>query len=207
MGYGIPAYKLADKPLVYFGGFARHVGFYATPGLHWDKKTLQGEPFFYFAYGAAVSEVLLDPEGTAGRAYDAKTTPHMYIIDKDGTLVEDMPHNVTVIRRGTGAEVFDGLSSRETVRATALALLSPIGTTSMSTTSSSIHSHHVILPRPDYWPVCFGLPSSLWLIATSSQAPRMAFALAAVIAPSSQEARPGPVRAARRSGRLRSGSA
>ncbi len=35
-------------------------GFYATPGLHWDKQTMQGRPFFYFAYGAAVSEVLLD---------------------------------------------------------------------------------------------------------------------------------------------------
>ncbi len=35
-------------------------GFYATPGLHWDKATLQGRPFFYFAYGAACSEVLLD---------------------------------------------------------------------------------------------------------------------------------------------------
>ena len=35
-------------------------GFYATPGLHWDRKTLQGKPFFYFAYGAAVSEVLVD---------------------------------------------------------------------------------------------------------------------------------------------------
>lgn len=30
---------------------------------------------------------LLDPNGTVGRSYDAKTTPHMYIIDKDGTLV------------------------------------------------------------------------------------------------------------------------
>jgi xanthine dehydrogenase large subunit len=35
-------------------------GFYATPGLHWDKVTMQGRPFFYFAYGAAVSEVLVD---------------------------------------------------------------------------------------------------------------------------------------------------
>ena len=35
-------------------------GFYKTPGLHWDKETLQGEPFYYFAYGAAVSEVLVD---------------------------------------------------------------------------------------------------------------------------------------------------
>ncbi|HEX6720696.1 MAG TPA: xanthine dehydrogenase molybdopterin binding subunit, partial [Burkholderiaceae bacterium] len=35
-------------------------GFYATPGLHWNRETLQGRPFFYFAYGAAVSEVVVD---------------------------------------------------------------------------------------------------------------------------------------------------
>jgi xanthine dehydrogenase large subunit len=35
-------------------------GFYATPGLTWDKSKLQGSPFYYFAYGAAVSEVLVD---------------------------------------------------------------------------------------------------------------------------------------------------
>ncbi|MFT5398703.1 MAG: xanthine dehydrogenase large subunit [Planctomycetota bacterium] len=35
-------------------------GFYKTPGLSWDKETLQGRPFYYFAYGAAVSEVVVD---------------------------------------------------------------------------------------------------------------------------------------------------
>ncbi len=35
-------------------------GFYATPGLHWNRETLQGKPFHYFAYGAAVSEVVID---------------------------------------------------------------------------------------------------------------------------------------------------
>ncbi|MEO5734569.1 MAG: xanthine dehydrogenase molybdopterin binding subunit, partial [Rubrivivax sp.] len=35
-------------------------GFYATPGLSWDKTTLKGRPFQYFAYGAAVSEVVVD---------------------------------------------------------------------------------------------------------------------------------------------------
>ena len=35
-------------------------GFYATPGLSWDKDKMQGRPFFYFAYGAAVSEVIVD---------------------------------------------------------------------------------------------------------------------------------------------------
>lgn len=35
-------------------------GFYATPGLHWDRDTMSGRPFYYFAYGAAVSEVVID---------------------------------------------------------------------------------------------------------------------------------------------------
>ncbi|WP_423601249.1 xanthine dehydrogenase molybdopterin binding subunit [Roseateles sp. MS654] len=35
-------------------------GFYATPGLHWDRAKLQGNPFFYYAFGAAVAEVLVD---------------------------------------------------------------------------------------------------------------------------------------------------
>ncbi len=35
-------------------------GFYATPGLHWDRNTLTGRPFYYFAYGAALSEVIVD---------------------------------------------------------------------------------------------------------------------------------------------------
>ncbi len=33
------------------------------------------------------SFVLFDPKGTAGKAYGAKTTPHMYIIDKEGKLI------------------------------------------------------------------------------------------------------------------------
>jgi xanthine dehydrogenase large subunit len=32
-------------------------GFYRTPGLRWDPQTGQGHPFYYFAFGAAVSEV------------------------------------------------------------------------------------------------------------------------------------------------------
>ena len=35
-------------------------GFYATPGLSWDKDRMQGRPFYYYAYGAAVSEVIVD---------------------------------------------------------------------------------------------------------------------------------------------------
>ena len=36
---------------------------------------------------AAPTDVLLDPAGTLGRLYDAKTTPHMYVIDPGGTLI------------------------------------------------------------------------------------------------------------------------
>ncbi len=36
-------------------------GFYRTPKIHYDKTTLSGRPFYYFAYGAAVSEVVIDP--------------------------------------------------------------------------------------------------------------------------------------------------
>jgi xanthine dehydrogenase large subunit len=35
-------------------------GFYATPGLSWSRETMTGKPFFYFAYGSAVSEVIVD---------------------------------------------------------------------------------------------------------------------------------------------------
>jgi len=35
-------------------------GFYATPKIHYDRKTLSGRPFFYFSYGAAVTEVAID---------------------------------------------------------------------------------------------------------------------------------------------------
>ncbi|MEZ5649272.1 MAG: xanthine dehydrogenase molybdopterin binding subunit [Burkholderiaceae bacterium] len=35
-------------------------GFYATPDIHYDRSTLTGQPFYYFAYGAAVSEVAID---------------------------------------------------------------------------------------------------------------------------------------------------
>src|SRR5690606_39013598 len=37
--------------------------------------------------GSNASAVLLDPAGTAGRAYSAMTTPHMYVIDPTGKLV------------------------------------------------------------------------------------------------------------------------
>lgn len=35
-------------------------GFYKTPKIHWDRAAGRGTPFFYYAYGAACSEVTVD---------------------------------------------------------------------------------------------------------------------------------------------------
>lgn len=35
-------------------------GFYKTPKIHWDRAAGRGRPFYYFSYGAAVSEVAVD---------------------------------------------------------------------------------------------------------------------------------------------------
>ncbi len=34
ISYGMPAYKVNGKPLVYFAGYKNHIGFYATPTGH-----------------------------------------------------------------------------------------------------------------------------------------------------------------------------
>lgn len=48
ISYGMPAYKMHKKPLVYFGGYKGHIGFYATPTGHTKfaarlKKFKQGK--------------------------------------------------------------------------------------------------------------------------------------------------------------------
>ena len=34
ISYGMPAYKISGRPLVYFAGYRNHIGFYATPTDH-----------------------------------------------------------------------------------------------------------------------------------------------------------------------------
>jgi len=41
----------------------------------------------YAEWQAAYTHYLMDPEGKVGRLYDAKTTPHIFIINSDGKLV------------------------------------------------------------------------------------------------------------------------
>jgi xanthine dehydrogenase large subunit len=47
-------------------------GFYRTPDIHWDPKAMRGHPFFYFSYGAAVAEVIVDTLTGEHRCLDAE---------------------------------------------------------------------------------------------------------------------------------------
>ena len=59
-----PDKRLAFADLVKLAYLARvplfATGYYRTPKIHWDRDRASGRPFYYFAYGAAVSEVLVD---------------------------------------------------------------------------------------------------------------------------------------------------
>ena len=59
---GVNEYNFSDAVMrCYMGRISLSAtGFYSTPKVHWDPKTLKGRPFYYFAYGAACSEVALD---------------------------------------------------------------------------------------------------------------------------------------------------
>jgi len=56
--------RLAFAVLVRKAWFARvslsATGYYRTPKINYDRSTFSGRPFFYFAYGAAVAEVIVD---------------------------------------------------------------------------------------------------------------------------------------------------
>lgn len=54
---------------------------------HRDYKSPADMASWMKAHKAAASATLMDVEGTVGRAYGARTTPHMYIISPAGTLV------------------------------------------------------------------------------------------------------------------------
>jgi xanthine dehydrogenase large subunit len=56
-------------------------GFYKTPKIHWDRKAGRGEPFYYFSYGAACTEVSVD------------TLTGEYLIDRTDIL-HDVGHSL-----------------------------------------------------------------------------------------------------------------
>jgi len=61
---------------------------------------------------AKPTEVLFDPEGTVGKAYGAKTTPHMYVIDDKGVLIY-----AGAIDDNPSSEAADAATAKNYVRA------------------------------------------------------------------------------------------
>lgn len=56
ISYGLVGYKQNGKPLVYFGGFEHHIGFYATPNGHEAFK----EEFSKYKQGKGSVQLPLD---------------------------------------------------------------------------------------------------------------------------------------------------
>lgn len=70
---------------------------------HADHRDAAGYGKYMKDKGAEKVPYLLDPDGKTGMAYGARTTPHMYIIDKAGTLV--YAGGIDSIRSASAADI------------------------------------------------------------------------------------------------------
>lgn len=82
--------------------------------------------------GAGSTALLLDPSGQVGKAYDARTTPHMYVVDKTGKLVymggiDDKPTADPSSLKGAKNYVTAALSDVKAGRAVATPVSKPYG--------------------------------------------------------------------------------
>ncbi len=59
----------------------------STHPEHPDHETADDLAKTYKEWNATFATMLLDPDGKVGQMFDAKTTPHMFVIDKEGKLV------------------------------------------------------------------------------------------------------------------------
>ena len=67
----------------------------SAPGMQGHVNALEADKLTADR-NAAPASVLLDPDGTVGRLYEARTTPHMFVIDPEGKLaymgaIDDKP--------------------------------------------------------------------------------------------------------------------
>ena len=58
----------------------------SAPGNQGHMNAAQAKAYVAKA-GARPTAYLLDPNGVVGKSYDAKTTPHMFVVNKAGTVV------------------------------------------------------------------------------------------------------------------------
>ncbi len=87
----------------------------SAPGKqgHGDVKATKAD---MVTHKSNAADVLIDEDGTVGKAYGAKTTPHMYIIDKEGVLVyqgaiDDKPSTDSADIKGAKNYVSDALDA------------------------------------------------------------------------------------------------
>jgi hypothetical protein len=72
--------QFAEKDVVWYSIVSSAPGKqgHETPARHNEMAA---------TFGAAPAAILVDERGTVGRAFDARTTPHMFVIDPEGTLI------------------------------------------------------------------------------------------------------------------------
>jgi len=103
----------------------------SAPGMQGYLSPPEAKAWKGKAY-AASTDLLLDPQGRIGRAYEAKTTPHMFIIDKAGKVaymggIDDRPYAEPASLKGAKNYVAEALDDMKAGRPVAVAVSKPYG--------------------------------------------------------------------------------
>ena len=102
-----------------------------APGKQGHMSGADAKAFVTTA-GARPTAYLIDHRGVVGKAYDAKTTPHMYVVNKAGTLVyaggiDDKPSANPADIAGARNHVLAALSEIGAGKAVSVATSRPYG--------------------------------------------------------------------------------
>jgi hypothetical protein len=103
----------------------------SAPGKQGHMSGAEAKSFVAKA-GARPAAYLLDPRGVVGKVYEAKTTPHMYIVNKAGTLVyfggiDDKPTKDAADIKGARNHVLAALSEIKAGKPVSVASSRPYG--------------------------------------------------------------------------------
>ncbi|MCR5869456.1 MULTISPECIES: redoxin domain-containing protein [unclassified Sphingomonas] len=102
-----------------------------APGEQGPMNGAEAKAFMASAK-AQPAAYLLDPSGVVGKRYEAKTTPHMYVINAKGTLVyaggiDDKPTPNPADIKGARNHVLEALSELKAGKAVSVATSRPYG--------------------------------------------------------------------------------
>lgn len=102
-----------------------------APGKQGHMSGAEAKAFVAKA-GARPTAYLLDPRGVVGKVYEARTTPHMYIVNKAGTLVyaggiDDKPTKSSADINGARNHVVAALAELKAGKAVSVATSRPYG--------------------------------------------------------------------------------